>query len=330
MYDLRISHMTDDERLEVESFLSAFGLLLDKNTEYTFVARVGEKIAGTCSIDGKVIKCFAVSKELQGQGVGAQLVTHAVNFLFDRGIYESFVFTMPKNKGIFEDMGFREVYFAENAVLLEGGRANVKRSVKEMFAKSGLDDGEKAALVMNCNPFTLGHRYLIEKAASENRQVVVFIVKENKSAFPYEARYDLAKRGTEDIKNVAVIPGGDYIISSATFPTYFLKKADDALRTYTQMDAGIFGKYIAPVFNIKRRYAGTEPYDEVTAAYNNALAQVMPMYGIEFRVEERMSMAGGAVSASNVRRLMEKGSWDEIKNLVPDVTYRYLVSLRGK
>lgn len=325
---IEVIDLNGSERLEVERFLSAFNLTLDKNIEYTFAARMGGHMVGTCSIAGKVLKCFAVSPHVQGQGVGALLVTHAVNFLFDKGIYETYIFTMPENKAVFEGMGYKTVYTVEKAALLEGGKADIVKDIRRMVARSGLDNGEKAALVMNCNPFTLGHRYLIEKAARENTQVVVFIVQQDLSAFPFEARYDLIKRGTEDLENVTVLPGGDYIISSVTFPSYFLKEENERLRAYTRLDAGIFGKYIAAAFNIKKRYVGTEPYCTVTGAYNEALAEVLPRYGVELLVTERVREGGAAVSASRVRNLISGKQWDEVKRLVPEVTYEYLRRMR--
>lgn len=329
MYDLNIEviDLKSTERMEVESFLSTFHLILDKNVEYTFVAKVGSDIVGTCSVEGKVLKCLAVRYDLQGQGVVAKLITHVTNFLFDRGIYGTFIFTMPGNKDIFQDIGYQEVYSVEKVSLLEGGKANINRDIKEMFIKSGLNHKEKAAIVMNCNPFTLGHRYLIEKASKENEQVVVFIIQENRSTFPFKVRFDLVKRGVADLENVTVIPGGDYIISAATFPSYFLKEEDERLKTYTALDTGIFGRYIAPTFNIKRRYVGTEPYCVVTSAYNASLIETMPRYGIELVLTERIQKDRDVVSASRVRSLIRSGQWDEVKKLVPAVTYNYLLSI---
>ena len=78
---------------------------------------------------------------------------------------------------------------------------------------------------MNCNPFTKGHLYLIEKASAESDHLFILIVEEDKSVFPFEKRMELVKRGTEHLDNIDVIPGGSYTISSATFPSYFAKEA---------------------------------------------------------------------------------------------------------
>lgn len=314
------------ERRQVEEFLKGFGLILDTDVEYTAAAKMDEEIVGTCSYSGKVLKCFAVKEELQGEGIAAMLITHITDKLFDRGIYETFIFTKPKNKGIFTGLGYNEVYSAMGVTLLEGGMANINRYINGMLNKSGLRKGKKAGLVMNCNPFTLGHRYLIERAAEENEEVVVFIVEAEKSLFPFDVRLELVKQGTQHLKNVHVIPGGTYIISSNTFPSYFLRREDERLLEYTRLDAGIFGKYIAPVFNINRRYVGTEPYCNVTDKYNNALMEILPSFGVEVRLIERAVLNGTAVSASRVRSLIKSEDWNEIERLVPCSTYCFLKS----
>ncbi|MDO6355200.1 [citrate (pro-3S)-lyase] ligase [Caloramator sp. CAR-1] len=317
--------LTNDLK-RVKDFLKEFDLSLDDDVDLTLVAVEDDKIIGTCSAAKNIIKGFAVSRDYQSEGVASKLLTKIQNILFDKGIYETFIFTKPENKSIFEGLGYRFVEGNSDVVLLEGGAANVQKYVRDMFLKSDLDDGEKAALVMNCNPFTLGHKYLIEIAAKENERVVVFIVEENKSLFPFDVRLELVKKGVEDLKNVTVIPGGKYIISSATFPSYFLRKEDDRLRAYTRLDAAIFGRYIAKEFNIKRRYVGTEPYCPVTNAYNNALMDILPNFGIEVKIVERLMKDNVAVSASFVRNLIKQGKLEDTKKFVPESTYEFLIS----
>ena len=319
-------NLNRSERKYVEEFLKYFGLALDADVEYTAVAKNDDGIVGTCSFSGKVLKCFAVKEELQGEGIAAKLITHVTDKLFERGIHETFIFTKPKNKSIFMGLGYNEVYSTQGVTLLEGGMASANKSINRMFEKSGLGKGKKAGLVMNCNPFTLGHRYLIERAAKENEEVVVFIVEAEKSLFPFEIRLDLVKQGIKDLKNVHVIPGGNYIISSNTFPSYFLRQEDERLLEYTRLDAGIFGKYIAPVFNINRRYVGTEPYCGVTNNYNDALMETLPSYGVEVNLVERIAMNGAAVSASSVREFIKSDVWEEVKKIVPVSTYSFLLS----
>ena len=316
-------------RKRINDFLNSFGLILDSDVEYTAAALLDDMIVGTCSYSKRVLKCFAVVPELQGEGIAAKLITHISNVMFEKGIYDTFIFTKPENLEIFKGLSYKEVYSVSNTVLLEGGTANVSKYTQRMFVKSGLSMEPKAALVMNCNPFTLGHRYLIERAAQENEQVVVFIVEEDRSLFPFETRLELVKKGTEDLKNVKVIPGGMYIISSSTFPSYFLRQKDERLKAYTQLDAGIFGKYIAPAFNINRRYVGTEPYCGVTSVYNDSLISILPEYNIDVRLIERIGKDNAAISASKVRSLIKEGKADELYGLLPSVTLDFLKTQRG-
>lgn len=332
MQDIKIEKvdLNTNQRMEVEGFLSAFNLFFDKDIEYTVVAKIKDEIVGTCSHAGKVLKCFAVKEGLQGEGIASKLVTHIINRLFDMGIYESFVFTGPKNLPIFKGLNYHEVHTIDEISLLEGGMANVKKYIEKMYKNSGLSTGKKAALVMNCNPFTLGHRYLIEKAARENQEVVIFIVEENRSLFPFEVRLQLVKKGTEDLENLHVVAGGSYIISSTTFPAYFLREESERLEAYTKLDAGIFGKYIAPVFNINKRYVGAEPYCNITSQYNKALLQILPKQGIEVVEINRLNAQDKAISASEVRRLIKMEDWNSIKHLVHPVTYEFLKSGEAK
>lgn len=328
MSDITIQkvNLNSAERKEIEEFLGEFKLSLDKDVEYTIKAVQDEEILGTCSFSGKVLKCFAVREDTQGEGVASKLITCLTDELFNRGVYETFIFTKIKNKAIFEGLNYKEVYSTSNILLLEGGMANVNGYIEGMFKKSGLGKGEKAGLVMNCNPFTLGHRYLIEKAAKENNEVVVFVVEENRSLFPFDVRLKLVQKGVSHLNNVKVIPGGSYIISSNTFPSYFLRQEDERLLEYTKLDAGIFGKYIAPAFNIKRRYVGTEPYCPVTKRYNEALLDILPQYGVEVKLIDRTEIEGKAVSASEVRDSIKRGDWNRVKTIVPDTTYEFLSS----
>lgn len=332
MYGVNIERLRLEEagREELKLFLGGFGLDLDSDIEYTVVARKDTCILGTCSAAGRVLKCFAVDRELQGEGIASKLVTKVIDYLFDRGIYDYFVFTKPENNDIFTGMGFSLVHSVQDVLLLEGGTSDVRKYVKGLAASVEIGDGPKAALVMNCNPFTLGHRYIIQKASEENQKVLVFAVEEDKSVFPFKVRFELMKKGTEDLKNVTIIPGGRYIISSNTFPSYFLKKEDQRLRAYTELDAGIFGRYFAGELNITKRYVGTEPIDKVTEAYNLSLQKILPQYGVEVSLIKRADSEGEVISASKVRKLIAERRLEDTRKLVPESTYSYLISTEAE
>lgn len=175
----------------------------------------------------------------------------------------------------------------------------------------------QGAIVANCNPFTNGHKYLMETAAALVDTLHVFVVSEDASDFPFSLRYEMVKRGTAHIKNLILHQSGDYMISHSTFPTYFIKDMAKAKDVNVELDLTLFGKRIAPALDIKKRFVGTEPYCEVTGAYNEAMKRILPRFGIEVIEIERK----GGISASKVREAMKNGDINLIKRLVPGSTY---------
>jgi [citrate (pro-3S)-lyase] ligase len=183
------------------------------------------------------------------------------------------------------------------------------------------------AIVMNCNPFTLGHRYLIEYAASQCDRLFVFAVEEDLSFFPFADRIELIREGTADLSNVTVLPSGNFIISRTTFPLYFEKEAlQEDVVIDASSDVETFASKIAPALGITVRFAGEEPLDNVTRQYNAQMRRILPQYGVEFAVIPRKELSGEPISASWVRRLLEEGEFDGIKSLVPQTTFDYLQS----
>ncbi len=196
--------------------------------------------------------------------------------------------------------------------------------LKDIAGKNPVVQGQtRGAIIMNCNPFTNGHRYLIETSAKKVDRLFVFVVQENKSVFPFEDRLELVKKGTQDISNLVVLPSGNYMISSSTLPGYFEKEqlSDCCLDASTDL---LLFVQIAAKLGISVRFAGEEPFDRFTGMYNDNMKAILPRYGIRFEVIERKTEGGKAVSASLVRALLKEQKWDEIKKLVPDSTYSYL------
>ena len=177
-------------------------------------------------------------------------------------------------------------------------------------------------VVMNCNPFTLGHRYLIEQAAKQVERLYVMVVKEDCSLFAYTERKAMVEQGVADIKNVTVIDGSDYAISRATFPTYFLKRLDDAADTQMLLDLDLFRRHIAPALGATVRFVGTEPTDQLTRRYNQLMHEALK----DVRETDRLEKDGNAVSASRVRKAMEEGDMNTIRQLVPPTTLPYIIA----
>ncbi len=335
MYDLKLEKINlrnAEDKNEVYEFLKGFGLILDKDVDYTVVLRDSNRaIKATCSKSKNVLKCFAISEDIRGENVTASLMSNLIDRLFEEGTYHVFLFTKKEKIKIFTSLNFQLLYEEDTAALLEYGIYNVNKTLNDMIRKYNIDYAtEKGALVMNCNPFTNGHRYLIEKASKECKEVLLFILEEDKSLFPFNERYSIVKEGVSDLKNVKVISGGEYIISSATFPAYFIRKEEERLKSYQNIDCNIFGKYFCNKLNITKRFVGEEPYCNVTSTYNDTLKEVMPKYDVELIEIERNSYEGYYISASKVRELIKGNKIDQIKKMVPEITWKFLNSNKGK
>lgn len=314
---------------EVTEFLAKFELKYDPNIDYTVVIRENDKIIATASKGKNIIKCFAIDPAHQGEGISGSILTNVTNKMFDQGYFHSMVFTKTKNQEIFKGIGYKEVAQTDKVILMEMGTNSIDKTIDKI--KKSIDmDKQKAMIVMNCNPFTYGHQYLIEKAAKENEEVLIFVVEEDKSVFPFNVRYKLVKEGTAHLNNVKVFPGSEYMISSATFPNYFLRKKDDSLIEYTKLDATIAGKQFGKKLNISKRYIGEEPYCKVTKKYNETLMEILPQYGMEVVLVPRKEIGEVAISASIVREKIKNGEIEELKSLVPETTFNFLISAEGK
>ena len=180
----------------------------------------------------------------------------------------------------------------------------------------------RGVVVMNCNPFTLGHRYLIEQAAKQVERLFVMVVREDCSLFAYAERKSMVEQGVAHLKNVTVIDGSEYAISQATFPTYFLKRLDDAADTQMLLDLDLFRRHIAPALGATVRFVGTEPTDQLTRRYNELMHEVLT----DVREISRLEKEGNAVSASRVRKAMEQGDMSTIRQLVPPTTLPYIIA----
>ncbi len=207
------------------------------------------------------------------------------------------------------------------------------KGLNEYLAKmKKLSEGKPencGAIVMNCNPFTLGHKYLIETASKQVDHLYILAVEEDRSVFKFNDRIEMMRRGTADLPNVEVIPSGKFVISSLTFPEYFEKSEKPDATVDTSMDLEIFGRYIAPALKIKARFVGEEPIDMVTNQYNRSMEENLPKYGIRFVESPRKESGNAVISASRVRKLLGEKKYDEVKKIVPPTTFDYLINVLG-
>lgn len=304
------------------AFLEAQGLTGDPGVRYTVSLQEAGQVVACGSLDGNVIKGVAVLPERRGEGLTEQVITELRREAFRQGCRRLFVYTKRQNEMLFSGMGFYPVASAGGAVLLE----SVRNGLRDYLAAIGRRGDGCGAVVMNCAPFTLGHRYLVEWASSQCHWLYVFILSENKGVFSPEDRLEMARRGCAGFSNVSVHPTEGYLISNATFPTYFLKDRRDAGKIHCALDVEIFAGKFAPALGITSRFVGQEPLDAVTRAYNEILAATLPPRGIRVAELPRLETGGAPVSASWVRAALKAGRWEEIAALTPETTLEYLRS----
>ncbi len=308
------------KRAKWEQLLLSAGLTPEEQPAQTVLLWDDDTLAATGSRQGNLLKYLATDPCYQGQGLLAKILTVLRQEAFQEGHRHLFLYTKPQNEQLFTPLLFYPVA-ATNSVLLMEDQKDGIRTFLETLPQAETESG---AVVMNCDPFTLGHRHLIETAAADCKHLYVFVLSEDKSFFSYEDRMNMVKAGTAHLPNVTVLPSGPYLISAATFPTYFLKDRDSAEKVHCQLDIAVFTQHYAPSLRITRRYVGTEPLSPMTAEYNRVLTETLPHHGIELMQISRKEVGETPVSASAVRAALERKDWDTVKQLVPKTTLDYL------
>jgi len=331
------------DRRRAEEFLQARGLSPERDIDLTVLVSYDGKPAATASLSVDVVKEVAVDPSLEGEGLAALAVSRILSEAAARGRHLLRVYTSPKNIATFASFGFALLARSgDDAVLMESdprafgrwaarareqlGYAAPSESGAAPAAESAPGIYPVGAAVVNCNPFTRGHRSLIERAAARCVVLLVFVVQSDKSSFPADVRLRLVREGTADLPNVLVLPSGPYVISEATFPTYFLKEKSRATEIHARLDLVLFAEKISPAFGVGARFVGTEPYCAVTSLYNSLMAEVLPPRGVDFVELPRKEEAGAAISASSVRAAIRDDDWVLLESLVPPTTMEYLRS----
>ena len=325
-YEIRtIPLSVKSNREKVEKFLQFNNLRLDDVDYFAGVFRLEEyEILACGGLKENLIKCIAVSEELKGSGLSNRLMSHLISIANSNGYSTIRVFTKPTNKDIFTSLGFNLLASSEKAILLENNSLQLNDYLN--YLSKHCKQGTNGCIVMNCNPFTLGHQYLIEQSARKVDNLYIIPVKEDVSMFSYSERKMMIEEGTKHIENTIVLEGSDYAISKTTFPTYFLKDINDLTDSYITLDLDIFCKLIAPALNIKYRFIGSEPIDLLTNRYNTLIRQILEQNKIKVLETKRLEKENCAISASVVRNQVIKNSFRRLKNLVPIIIYPFLIS----
>lgn len=306
--------------LEIQQFLIERDLHMEDSVDYAALLRNGDGLlVATGALDGNVMKYIAVADEAEGAGAAVRIVSELVTHAWNAGINHLFLYTKPANEAMFASLGFHSVVATDDVLMMEDRKDGLKRYIAALpKAQSGAK--RIGAVVVNCNPFTCGHQFLIETAANACDALYVFVVSEDASEFSAQERLLMVQKGTAHIKNVMVCKSEEYLVSRATFPTYFIKDRAQVENVKTDLDIKIFATRIAPALGITVRYVGTEPYCPVTKAYNECMKALLPGFGIDLIEIPRKD----GISASEVRRLMHAGEWEKLRALVPGTTYEYI------
>ena len=325
-YALTQVSLSDKRMLaQVDALLVENGITRDANLDY-ICAMVDEenRVIATGSCFGATLRCFAVSQQHQGEGLLNEVVSHLMEYQMARGYSHLFLYTKIKSAKFFQSLGFYEIARVDGTLVFMENRRNGFPSYLSRLEKTARP-GVSGAIVMNANPFTLGHQYLVETAAGRCDTLHLFLLSEDASLVPFGVRKQLVQAGTAHLKNVVLHDSGPYIISNATFPSYFLKDDAAVIQGHAKLDLAIFVR-IARALGVTVRFVGEEPTSQVTGLYNEIMAAQLPENGIDCVILPRKQALGKAISASTVRAALQAGDWQTLSRLVPQTTLDYFRS----
>ncbi len=311
---------------EWSELLAVNGLSNKEPLTYTIGIYDKQRLIATISLDHNIIKCASIHPDYQADNLLGTLVTQILEIARSQEYRHVFVYTKIESRKYFQSLGFKEIMSQDSLSFMELGSPDFNDYLDALEQESDEQIEDNAAIVMNANPFTKGHQYLISYAAGRHEQVYVFVLSEDRSEIKTQDRMEMVRLGVQLFENVIVLPTRNYIVSQATFPTYFLKdKAElNIAHTHAQLDAKLFSDYIAPVLNIHTRYVGEEPYSPVTEVYNQSMKQVFKNK-IHLEIIPRLSFDEEAISATKVRQAIKENNIEHVRDMVPDTTLDYLI-----
>lgn len=317
------------DRDAIKQLLAADALDLEDTVELFVVGRARGRVVACAGLDHNIIKCVAVSRDWRGESFSLQLATEITRLAAQRGTFQLFLYCPPHNLPLFRGWGFYPLVEVPDRVVLMENSPIAMRQYCDLLRAQRHPGSRIGAIVLNANPFTRGHQYLVEHAAAECDWLHLFVVKEEASQFSYADRFALVAAGVKDIDNLTLHPGSEYVISRATFPGYFLKDKSAVAKSWAAIDLLLFREYIAPALGITHRYVGSEPFDPVTNAYNTDMKQwleLAPSIAPPISVVElpRASIGGTPISATAVRRLLAQHDFARVSELVPVTTLHFL------
>ena len=318
----------------LDRLLAAEGIRRDPHLDYSCgIYDDDGALLATGSCWKNTLRCFAVDAAHRGEALLNTVITHLIDVQAERGNVSLFLYTKGDSARFFRDLGFYEIARAEDDVVFmenhrQGFPSHLDRWRKETGQQpspAGSDAALISAIVMNANPFTLGHQHLAEIAAARSALLHIFLVSEDASLVPFAVRKRLVAEGIRHLPNAVLHESGPYIISQATFPSYFQKDAASVVSGHARLDLAVFRR-IAESLGIQARYVGEEPFSETTDTYNGIMQEELPSAGIACLVVPRLAVGDTLVSASHVRKLLQQSDVEAIRPFVPESTYEYFAS----
>lgn len=337
MFDLQIRRILPQSRQEYDELnrlLQEVKIKLDRNLDYILGLYTPEdELVATAGCFENTLRCLAVKPAWQNQGLLAPLVSAIMKQQFTRGYKQLFVYTKAENLAPLENLGFHLLQTAADGIIFMENQAHAFDTYLNKLLQESLEVDNSAvsaginagAIVLNANPFTAGHLYLISQAAAEVDLLHLFIVSADHSIFPFNVRKELVRKGTASIKNLVYHDSGYYIVSTATFPAYFQPDSAAAVESQAEIEAGIFCK-IAEKLKIGKRFLGTEPLSKTTAIYNRVLAEELQRNGLSCCIIPRKKIGSEIISASTVRRAIKEDNYAVLQEMLPPSTLEFLQS----
>lgn len=320
--------MISKDKEDVMNLLVQEGIRFEENVDTTFGKYENDKLIATASAYKNIIKCVAIDPSFKGGAMFNELMNAVLNEIKDKGFDSAFVYTKPVYETSFMSIGFKVIErVGDDLIFMQKARndfSSYLASIKET-KKEGHVIG---SVVLNANPFTLGHKHLVEYASKNSTFLHVFVVSEDESYFSAHDRYKMVETGVSDFDNVILHHTESYLVSSATFPSYFIDEDKSVTKIHADLDARIFKYHIAKTLGIDKRFVGTEPNDEATRIYNETMKEVFESKPDPNKPElieiPRKEFDSEVISASRVRALLENGEIEKIKDIVPTSTYEYI------
>lgn len=318
------SRLDNDLLNDSSALIRSQGLQFESDFDDLVCVLDDDRLVACGARSGYVLKMLTITPSHQGNDILSELVSTLILSANTEGHDTVFVFTAPQNVASFQALNFRLLVTHSQAAMLEHG-PGIDAYLRSHVTKCS--SGHNGAIVMNGNPFTLGHQHLVEYAAQHVDHLYLFVVREDKSDFAFTTRFKMAQMATAHINNISVLDTSRYAVSSGTFPSYFLKQFSVVAKNQMHIDVSLFAKYIAPFFNITCRFVGQEPLCKTTAAYNEVLAEVCNLYGLKLIEIPRIIANNMPISATLVRKAFAINDVKTLRSLVPLTTLDILQSL---